>query len=77
MDAVSAVGADEPLADACVICGVRMFDDLDAVGLLAQLDCCDHRFCCDCVFPWLTLRSSTYPVCRRVVSALSVVERGG
>ena len=63
--------------DVCPICHDVLLSDCNRDGRLGTLDCCEHRFCFDCIRTWTTTSAATCPMCTRTASAVTRCSESG
>ena len=63
--------------DECSICYASTVREMRAEGQQGRLDCCGHAFCFECIKKWASEVTNSCPLCKRSVSRLERVGRGG
>ena len=63
--------------DECSICYASTVREMRAEGQQGRLDCCGHAFCFGCIKKWASEVTNSCPLCKRSISQLERVGRGG
>ena len=63
--------------DECSICYASTIREMRAQGQQGKLDCCGHGFCFGCIRKWASEVTNSCPLCKRSISELERVGRGG
>ena len=63
---------EEVKLEKCAIC-------MDDIGLqnLANLDCCCHKFCLECITKWVEEVENTCPLCKQSITKLTTKNADG
>ena len=63
--------------DECSICYASTVREMRAEGQQGRLDCCGHAYCFECIRKWASEVTNSCPLCKRSISRLERVGRGG